>query len=185
MLRAWLRKFSLIPLMLVLSACLSVPPAPPNDIQSPNAGLIYGYVEANNDFIERVDFLEFGRVYIPPFNHPPQVLVYDNGMFMAENIMPGKYVIGGFRSDKNHYNLTRSTRKSYQRIIHVRPGTINYVGSFQIRVTRRGQLDFGDFKVTPIQRPGERDVLKHLYGVTEGTGWQNKIVRRMKELRQF
>ena len=169
-----------------LTGCLIVSKgeAPPEDIKSPDAGFIYGYVEAHNDVIDQVDFVEFGKVYVPPFRTVPRVLVFDNGMFMAENIKPGKYVIAGFRSGRNHYNLARSKRQAYQHVIRIEPGEMQYIGSFNVRVTKKGRIDFGDFKVTMLQRPGERDVLKHLYEVTEGTGWQNRIARRLKELRQ-
>jgi len=164
---------------------LSRSQAPPNNINSQDAAFIYGYVEADNDSIDRVDFVEFGKVYIPPFNKPPRVLVFDNGVFMAENIKPGKYVISGFRSDRNNYNLVRSKRSAYQRIIRVMPGEMQYLGAFNVRVTQKGKIEFGKFQVTELQRPGEREVLKHLYRVTEGTSWQNKISRRLKQLRQF
>lgn len=157
---------------------------PPDDARYADSAFIYGYVEATNDVIEQVDFVEFGKIYIPPFRQPPRVLVFDNGMFMAENISPGKYVISGFRSDRNHYNLARSKRQAYQRIFRIEPGEMQYLGAFNIRVTKSGKLDFGDLKVSLLQRPGERDVLKALYHVTEGTVWQDKIARRLQQLRQ-
>ena len=169
-----------------LTACsiFSRGDAPPEDIKSADSAFVYGYVEVDNDVIERVDFLEYSKLYVSPFKSPPRVLVFDNGMFMAENIKPGSYVIAGYRSDHNHYNLTRSARLTYQRVYRVEPGEMHYLGSFNLRVTQKGNIAFGDFKVTELQRPGERDVLKHLYHVTEGTAWQNKIERRLKELRQ-
>ncbi len=157
---------------------------PPDDARYADSAFIYGYVEADNDVIERVDFVEFGKIYIPPFQKPPRVLVFDNGVFMAENILPGKYVISGFRSNRNHYNLARSKRQAYQQVFRIEPGEMQYLGAFNIRVTKKGKLDFGNLKVSHIQRPGERDVLKALYHVTEGTVWQDKIARRLKELRQ-
>lgn len=158
--------------------------APPEDIRTTNSALIYGYVEADNDSIEQVDIFEYGQIYVPPFRKPPRVLVYDNGVFMVENLKPGKYILAGFRSEKNNYNMARSVRQTYQRVLQVTAGEIHYAGSFHLRVTERGKLNYGDFVVTSIQRPGERDVLKQLYDVTQNTGWQNKIERRLKELYQ-
>ena len=173
---------------LVLTGCslLEKAEAPPADIGNAKSAIVYGYVEAEGDFIERVDFVRYGEFYAPLVNEAPRVLVYDNGMFMAENILPGKYYIAGFRSERNHYNMSRNKRESYQRIVHVEAGDVKYVGSFHVRLipgeehSRRRK----DFKISMLQRPGERDVLKHLYIVTEGTGWQNKIRRRISELRQ-
>ncbi len=159
--------------------------APPNNIKLNDSGFIYGYVEATNDAIDRVTLVEYGRIYIPPFTQPPRVLVYNNGVFMAENIKPGRYVISGFRSSRNNYNLARSKRDAYQKIFRVMPGEMQYVGAFNVKVTKKGDLRFGKFKITELQRPGERDVLKELYHATEGTAWQDKIARRLKQLRQL
>jgi len=135
--------------------------------------------------IDRVDFVEYGKIYIPPFRKPSRVLVFDNGMFMAENIKPGKYVIAGFRSDRNHYNMASSRRQAYQNIFRIEPGEMEYLGSFNVRKLHGPKRQTENFKVTSIQRPGERDVLKHLHQVTEGTAWQAKIEKRLKQLRQY
>jgi len=170
---------------LLMSCAIISGKPPPEDAKSLDVALVYGYVEADNDIIEGVDLVEFGKVYIPPFKQPPRVLVFDNGMFMAENIKPGKYVIASFRSDRNHYNLVSSRRQVYQRIFRVESGEMEYVGSYNVQSRREDRRETQKFKITRIQRPGERDVLKHIYDITEGTAWQDKIARRLKELRQF
>lgn len=156
----------------------------PADMQSPESAMVYGYVEADDDTINRVDIVEYNKVYIPPFQTPPQVMVFDDGVFMATNIKPGNYVIADFRSARNNYNMIRSKRQAYQHIFHIKPGDMHYLGSYNLRVTKRGKISFGDFKVTPLERPGEREALMRLYYATEGTAWQDKIARRLKELRQ-
>lgn len=176
---------SLCGLMFGLMACTGTSlVAPPEDIKTTNSAMIFGYVEADIDRIEQVDIFEYGNLYAPPFRKPPRVLMFDNGVFMVENLKPGKYIIAGFRSEDNHYNMARSTRQTYQRILNVEAGELEYAGSFQLHVTERGKLYYGDFLVTMLQRPGERDILKHLYDVTESTAWQYKIEQRLKELRQ-
>ncbi len=171
--------------ILALSGCTGTSKiAPPDEIKTTNATMIYGYVEADNDVIEQVDIFEYGQIYVPPFNKPPRVLVFDNGVFMVENLKPGKYIIAGFRSEKNQYNMARSVRQMYQKVLTVEAGDILYAGSYRLQITERGKLDYGNFLVTQLLRPGERDILKKLYEITTGTGWQNKIERRLKELRQ-
>ena len=171
--------------ILSLSACSSTSRvAPPDDIKTTNAAMIFGYVEAENDVIEQVDIFEYGKIYVPPFRKPPRVLMFDNGVFLVENLKPGKYIIAGFRSEKNQFNMARSARQMYQKVLHLEAGDILYAGSFHVQVTERGKLDYGNFMVTQLQRPGERDILKKLFEVTADTGWQNKIERRLKELRQ-
>jgi hypothetical protein len=183
--RMFLQMGILLSAWLLLSCAIVSGEAPPSDMKTIDSAFVYGYVEADTDFIERVDLVEFGRVYVPPFRKPPRVLVFDNGMFMAENIKPGKYVIASFRSDRNHYNMVSSRRQAYQRVFHIEPGEMEYIGSFNVRTLHKSKRATENFKVTSIQRPGERDVLKHLYHATEGTAWQDKIARRLKQLRQF
>jgi hypothetical protein len=170
---------------LLMSCAVVSGKAPPEDIKTIDSAFVYGYVEGATDVIERVDLVEFGKVYIPPFRKPPRVLVFDSGVFMAENVNPGKYVIAGFRSDRNHYNMVSSRRSAYQHVYRIEPGEMEYLGSFNVRTIESSKKRSNDFKVTFIQRPGERDVLKRLYDATEGTAWQDKIARRLKELRQF
>ena len=177
---------SLLLSLSLLSACAAISrgDAPPGDMKSPQDALVYGYVEADNDNIVQVDFLEYNKLYVSPFKAPPRVLVFDNGMFMAENIRPGNYFIASYRSDRNTYNLSRTKRQAYQHIYRVLPGDMHYLGSYNLHVTQKGKIEYGDFKVTQLQRPGEREILMYLYDKTEGTAWQDKIARRLKELRQ-
>jgi hypothetical protein len=178
----WQRNFTLALLLAGLVACST--PAPPNDVYSKDYAMIYGSVLAD-DKITEVDFFEYGKTYIRPFTRVPRVLVYDNGTFMAENIRPGKYIIAGFRSgEKNQYNLVRSGQQAYQHIIHVKAGELKYVGSYRIHVTKSRLIGKGNFEVEEVLRPGERQILRNLQVVTEDTGWQKMIERRLKELWQ-
>ena len=181
------RTLIIVSLISVMAGCAQTSRsklAPPDDSKSVDAGFAYGYIETQNEVIERIDLIEYGKVYVPPFTIPPRVLVYENGMFMAENLKPGKYIISGIRSERNHYNLARNKRQAYQKIFIIEPGEMEYLGAYHLRVIEKGQLDFGELKMRELQRPGERDVLKELFHLTEGTIWQDKIARRLKQLRQ-
>lgn len=165
----------------VLAACAISDP--PNEILSPEMAMMYGYVEADYP-IDAIDFHEFGVVYIVPFRRPPRVLVYQNGYFMAENLKPGKYYIAAFHSGEKVYKLVDSAQSSYQNIINIKPGSLNFIGSHRIVVQSRHLLTHGEFDVVRIRRPDERTLLNYFYALTDGTAWQKKIARRMKELRQ-
>jgi len=175
--------------LVVLSACASPSspkPTPPGQSDSVDAGFVYGFIEIDNqnEVVERIDFIEYGRVYVPPFTNPPRVLVYTNGVFMAENIKPGRYIISSIHTERNNYKLARNKRLSYQKIFHIKPGEMEYLGAYNLRVTEKGQLDYGELKIRELQRPGERDVLKELFELTEDTLWQDKIARRLRQLYQ-
>ncbi len=175
------RLSALLSVIAFLTACaLSVPP---NDILSPEKAMVYGYIDAEFP-IDSIDLQEFGVVYIAPFKYPPRVLVYKNGYFMAENVKPGKYFISAYYSKLKAYKVVNSTQSTYQSIFTVKPGSLTFVGSHRIVVQKRSLLSHGEFEVVRLRRPDERNMLRFFYDITDGTGWQKKIVRRMKELRQ-
>ncbi len=165
----------------VLLSCATA--APPDDILSAENAMAYGYVESEYP-IDTVDLHEFGVVYIAPFKRPPRVLVYKNGYFLAENLKPGKYYISAFYSKQKIYKLVNSAQSTYQNIINIKPGSLNFLGSLKIVVHKTRLLSHGEFEVQRMRQPDERTMLKFFYDITAGTGWQKKIVRRMKELRQ-
>jgi len=165
----------------LMTACATK--APPDDIISPERAMIFGHVEAEYT-IDAVDFHEYGVTYIQPFKRPPRVLVFRDGYYMAENIKPGKYYISAFYSERKKYTLVNSKQSAYQFVINVRPGSLQYVGAHRIDVFKRELLGKGEFEVVEVMRPGERQALQKMFLVTSGTGWQKKIARRMKELRQ-
>ena len=178
---AVLRLIALVATVGFLVSCATA--VPPDDILSPEKAMVYGYVEAEYP-IDAVELHEFGVVYVAPFKRPPRVLVYKNGFFMAENIKPGKYYIAAFSSGRKIYKLVNSAQSTYQNIFNVSSGSLHFLGSMKIIVHKRRKLTHGEFEVQRMRKPDERTILKFFYDITAGTGWQKKIVRRMKELRQ-
>ena len=175
------RLLALLVSVCILLSCATA--APPNDILSPELAMAYGYVEGEYP-IDEVELHEFGVVYIAPFKRPPRVLVYKNGYFLAENLKPGKYYIAAFSAGRKLYKLVDSAQSSYQNIINIAPGSLNFLGALKIIVHKRRILTHGEFEVQRMRKPDERSLLKFFYDITAGTGWQKKIVRRMHELRQ-
>jgi len=172
---------ALLAAIVLLAACATA--VPPNDILSPEKAMIYGYIDAEFP-IDAVDLQEFGVVYIVPFKYPPRVLVYKNGYFMAENLKPGKYFISAYYSGNRVYKVVNSPQTTYQSVFNIKPGGLHFIGAHRI-VTHNGRmLAKGEVDVVRLRRPDERSMLRFFYEITDGTGWQKKIARRMKELRQ-
>ena len=169
-------------LLLSLSGC-AVKPKPPFEIASPEMGMIYGNIHIAGHEVTEVELREFGRLYIPPFVVPPRVMIFRNGNFIAENIPPGDYYISRFVSKKLIYPLVIDGTSAYQKIIHVEPGSSVYVGAYEISDITPGIFVKGKFNIRTVRHPTERKVLKHMFEITEGTGWQSRIVRRIKSLR--
>ena len=169
-------------LLLSLGGC-ATKPRPPFEIKSPENGLIYGHIYIPGHEVTEIELREYGRFYLPPFSVPPRVMIFRNGNFMAENLTPGSYYISRFVSKKLNYTLVKDNRSAYQSIINVEPGMVKYVGAFKITDVTPGIFVQGDFNIRTVRRPSERKVLKHMFEITQGTGWQTRIQRRIKSLR--
>ena len=168
--------------VLLMGGC-AAKPTPPYEIISPEMGLVYGNVRIPGHEVTEIELREFGKFYLPPFIVPPRVMVFRNGNFVAENLTPGNYYISRFVSKKLLYTLVKDERSAYQWIINVEPGSIEYVGSFEITNIHPGLFTKGNFNIRTVRNPSERKILKHMYDVTRGTGWQARIDRRIKSLR--
>ncbi len=169
-------------LLLGLNGC-STKPKPPFEISSPEKGMIYGNIYIPGHEVTEIELREFGKFYLPPFIKPPRVMIFRNGNFMAENLKPANYYISRFVSKKLNYSLVKDDRSAYQWIINVEPGSAKYVGAFEITDVIPGFFVKGDFNIRTVRHPSERKVLKHMFQITQGTGWQSRIERRMKSLR--
>lgn len=175
-------KCGIILVALIVSGC-AIKPKPPFEIESPEKGLIYGNIRIPGHEVTEIELREFGKFYMPPFIVPPRVMIFRNGNFLAENIQPGNYYISRFVSKKLFYTLVKDSRSAYQWIINVEPGSAKYIGSFEITDVTPGIFVKGDFNIRSVRNPSERKVLKHMFEVTQGTGWQGRIDRRIKSLR--
>lgn len=179
--RFWILAAAFI-LLLNLSGC-ATKPKPPFEISSPEMGMIYGNIHIPGHEVTEIELREYGKFYLPPFIVPPRVMIFKNGNFAAENLPPGSYYISRFVSKKLFYSLVRDGTSSYQWIINVEPGSVKYVGAYEITNVVPGIFVKGKFNIRKVRHPSERKVLKHMYQVTQGTGWQTRIQRRIKSLR--
>lgn len=172
----------LVILALNIAGC-ATKPRPPFEISSPEKGMIYGNIHIAGHEVTEIELREFGKFYLPPFIKPPRVMIFRNGNFVAENLKPGTYYISRFVSKKLNYSLVKDARSAYQWTITVEPGSAKYVGAFEITDIIPGIFVKGDFNIRVVRHPTERKILKHMFQVTQGTGWQAKIERRIKALR--
>lgn len=175
---------SIVALLLIFSmAGCATKPKPPFEVKSPEMGMIYGNIHIAGHEVTEIELREFGKFYLPPFREPPRVMIYRNGNFVAENLLPGNYYISRFVSKKLTYSLVKDARSSYQWIFNVEPGALKYVGAYEITDVTPGVFVQGDFNIRTVRHPSERKVLKHMFEITQGTGWQSRIERRIKSLR--
>ncbi len=169
-------------MILNLSGC-AIKPRPPFEIKSPENGMVFGNVYIRGHEVTEIELREYGKLYIPPFISPPRVMIFRNGNFIAENLRPANYYISRLKSYKLEYNVVKNARTSYQYVFNVEPGEVKYVGSLEITDIEPGIFQEGKFNVRSVRHPTERKILKHMYDVTQGTGWQARIQSKIKLLR--
>ena len=179
-----LRKLFILSMVMGLLSCsgIGVSVAPPKEVKSSDMGLIFGNIRAPERITEVV-LRKYGKIYIRPFNRPPRVLVYKNGDFMAENLEPGSYILSTVVTVGNRYNLIDQKIDAYQNIIDLNPGSVKYLGTYQIFDLRDEDGRREKFEMMSRRKPDERQIVKTLYSKSRGTGWQDLFNKRLMELR--
>ena len=165
-----------------ISGC-ATKPKPPFEVKDPENGMVYGNIFIPGHEVTEIELREYGKLYIPPFVSPPRVMIFRNGNFLAENLKPANYYISRFIANKLEYNLVKTPRDAYQFVFNIEPGEIKYIGAYTVTDIVPGVFTAGKFKIRTVRHPTERKVLQHMYDITEGTGWQSRIQRRIMSLR--
>lgn len=172
----------------ITSACTSSL-APPLEVEKPEMGMVFGNIQSGL-LMTGVTIHRYGSFYLDPLWPSPKVQVYPNGDFLAVNLTPGKYYLASFtasRRDKKSttFKMSNINLKPYQHVFTVKPGDMKYAGSYRLsgKLVSDKDAKGDDFSIRWNRLPGEREILRNLFEVTNGTGWQQRIDRRLKELR--
>lgn len=177
----------LIPLLvtaaIILAACVGAAPIRP--AESPDRAMAFGNITIPGKVLNGVSLYKYGEVYAPPFKSPPRSHTYTNGNFFFENLAPGKYYLVSFMSGNNIYYFDYSgveKENIEQSLIEIRPGAIVYLGSYRVTAETDHLLRQDTFDIEQVGEPTEKTILMHLEEATAQTGWDEKIVRRLKRL---
>ena len=147
--------------------------------------MIFGHIDAAI-MVTGIELHEYGKFYFPPFRVTPKVHVYPNGDFIAVNLKPGKYYISKITlANDRVFRLAALKLKPYQLVFAVEKHAITYTGSYSISgpLVYDSRARGDEFYFQKSRLPGERAILRRMYEITDGTGWQARIDRRLKELR--
>ena len=178
------RVLSMVLIMAVLAAC-SAPSIKP--VSGPKASAAYGNITLpDNKVVTRVILYKVGEIYAPPFKSPPQSFTYNNGNFFFENLAPGKYYLSSFMSGNVAFYFNYQGIKDEVFLkkvaINIRPGTVNYLGSYRVTGITKNFFKSNTFKIKRSKKPAPKTILKHLIKATKGTGWDKRFARAMKRL---
>jgi hypothetical protein len=150
----------------------------------PEAAAAYGNITMPVGNITSVLLNKVGEIYAPPFKSPPQSHAYTNGNFFFENLTPGKYFLMGFMSGQEvfyfNYQGIDEAKFLNEVAIDVKPGSVTYLGSFEVTGIDRNFFKSDTFDIKPSKTPSRSTILKYLIKETQGTGWDARIERALK-----
>ncbi len=111
--------------------------------------------------------------------------VMDNHYFVIPNVKPGKYYLWGFQAG-NAYNNVFGPDPKPEQLVEVKPGEIRFVGSIDYIENHRSVWEHikntGTFDLRLAQHPTELELLQWLAKASVGSGWEDDIQKRMKQV---
>lgn len=153
-------------------------------VTGPEAAAAYGHITMPAGDITNVMLYKVGEVYKPLFNPPPRSHVYPNGDYFFENLEPGKYFLLGFMSGQEAFYFNHKGIDDPKFLkdftIDVKPGSVTYLGSFEVTGIDRNFLRTDSFDIKRSKTPTKSTILKQLIGVTKGTGWDAVFEKALK-----
>ena len=182
------RVITVIIMILIVAGLAGCGAAPIKPVAGPNSSAAYGNITLpDNKVITRVILYKVGEVYAPPFKSPPQSHTYMNGNFFFENLTPGKYFLASFMSGNVvfYFNYQGLKEKDFLKkvAINIKPGTVNYLGSYRVTGITENFFKSNTFKIQRSKKPTPKSILKHLIKATKDTGWDKRFAKAMKKAR--
>lgn len=173
---------SIVFLVVILSGCLSAAPIKP--VSGPESSAAFGNITLpDNKVVTRVILYKVGEIYAPPFKFPPQSHTYNNGNFFFENLTPGKYYLASFMSGNVafYFNFRGIKEEEFLEkvAIDIKPGTVNYLGSYEVTGITDNWLASDTFDIKPSKKPTSKEILNHLKDAAKGTGWDKRFANAM------
>ncbi len=163
--------------------------------KNPESAMIFGRIEMPSNkkenpdgkvlLLNDVNFQFWGKVYIYAGHVPrgEKSYVMTNKYFVIPNIKPGKYYFAGFQTG----NVYNSLPYSKEKLIEIKPGQLMFIGSHDyLDGTLNGlRMAFGipgSYSLRPNKSPSELEMLQWLSRAGDGSGWENAINKRIREL---
>jgi hypothetical protein len=149
--------------------------------ESAESGLIMGRIDFpdNKDENPNGDKVYLSKVEFWPDDDGRGIAI-DNNYFVLPNIKPGQYYLSTFKTGKIN-NVIPRFDENYK--IEVMPGQIVYFGSYDyLSISDKTFFRWGRSGLRKAENPSELDMLRWLYRRSIGTGWEQSIEARIKEV---
>lgn len=149
---------------------------------SARSAVIFGAIEQEDERpfnFRHVNVMQKGKVYVAMGSSlGEKVTILDNDLFIAPKVEPGTYFIPGFNMGSRYHGIPEKKREFFE----VRPGELKFVGSFLYHRIERGPFLQDLYTLDKIDKPTERELVLFLAEISEGTGWEKTVARRIHQL---
>lgn len=182
-------RFSLIVVMtlaLTVAACSHAPKqVRVRDMKDPQSALVYGQIILPSEdwhmryvLIQRVGKIYGGGGFA---GLGEKLQVTSDGRFVAENLQPGKYMLGGFMIGDQRSMLGK---EALNFTVDVKPGGIHYFGSYKYIVVRgANMIRPGEFDLEKASNARNQiNLLTWVEEATRDTQWNPKVGRELSRL---
>lgn len=165
----------LLAVAVALTGACTTAPVPP--VSEPERGMIFGHIGTPHG-IKAVYLHEVGKAYFGAINMP-RAHIRRNGNFMFVNLTPGRYYLAGFDDGAAPYWIPHDKDSIRRASVELKPGGLLYIGSYRVANVEAPVWGKGSFDFQRVHTPGEIAILKDLRSLAEGTGWDERIDRRL------
>jgi hypothetical protein len=171
--------------VLTLAACAHAP-VRVDEMKDRSVGLIYGQLQMPSEdwnMLELVMIQRVGKVYggMGLRGLGERIHVTPDGRYVAENIVPGKYMLAGFviGSDRNFMG-----KSALNHTVEVKAGGIHYLGTYTY-VPKKGSsiISPGTFELAGDQsKKAHARLLLWLEEATRETRWHAGVKKRLADM---
>ncbi len=154
--------------------------------------LVFGCIDLTdiNSYLKDVSFLRYEGPKIGIGKYMGIYGLYENGLFIADRVVPGQYWFATFSTQAYGFHLrqdpaisTITNNAAEADKITVNQGDIYFYGSYKYRVAKKaGFLSRGSFSLEKADTPSEKELLQMVLDKLKGSKWEPKIQERLAKL---
>jgi hypothetical protein len=176
--------------ILLLAACSHGPakPVQVDEMKDPGTGMLYGQIRfPNKDWhdVRLVLIQKVGKVYagMGLKGLGERVHITPDGRFIAANLAPGKYMLGGYVVGSERHFLGKA---ALNYTVDVTAGGLHYLGTYNyVGVRGSNMMRPGEFRLEPDRSPASHaELLTWVEEGTRNTKWHAGVQRRLTQLRK-
>ncbi len=151
-------------------------------LDSESSGAIIGNLKVPGGY-RYINLNKIGKVYVAPFNSPPQAFADANGNFIFENLSPGQYYLLNVSDGHQVYAIATSEAEVKKNLIEVKAGQIVFIGSLVFTNIKKPLLATSTFQITRVNTPDEKTIIKELIPPAKNTGWDTRLEAKLRTLK--